>query len=87
MQLSKQEWKEDPLPDYPPSESDQESKQERSVQGQETGTRKIVSSLQSRTCFRGGEGSSEIQEDPIPRFAKTDCQIQYHVCAGESGSG
>lgn len=69
------------------SMSDQESKQERSVQGQETGTRKIVSSLQSRTCFRGGEGSSEIQEDPIPRFAKTDCQIQYHVCAGESGSG
>jgi len=63
------------------------AEQKRPVQGQETGARKIVRPLQGGARLRRSEGSIEIQKDPIPGPAKTGCQIQYHVRAGESDSG
>ena len=83
----KQQEKEDSLPDQPSSESDQEAEQKQPVQGQETRTREIICPRQGGTHLRRGEGPFEIQEDPIPRLAKTGRQIQYHVRAGESDSG
>ena len=41
----------------------------------------------NRARLRRGKGSIEIQEDPIPRSAKTDRQIQKYVRADESDSG
>ena len=84
--IEPQKGKEDSLPDQPSSESDQEAEQKRPVQGQETRARKIVGPLQGGARLRSREGSIEIQKDPIPRPAKTDRQIQYHVRAGKSDS-
>ena len=46
--------------------------------------RKVIGQGKSRACVCCCEATARLQENPIPRTAKTDSQVQHHVCLGKS---
>lgn len=63
------------------------AQQKQAIQGQETETRKILNTGESRACFRHSERPAQIQENPIPRTTKTGSKVQHHVHTGKSDTG